>query len=205
MLIITITAPVRVLLYAFMLQMEGFHRLSWYYVPEIVSLCLLAGLGGEVVLKWINKRPGIPQAMVGVGLLVIVSLIGILRTEARYDWEAASYRAVQVIGDTVPPSAVIGSKDAGVLGYFLPNPVINLDGLVNEEVFFEVVREGGYLEYIYQEEIGYLANLLLPYSDKRDFLLEWMGEDQLELLWQDDRPAEKTEGRVYKLYRVMGE
>ena len=43
----------------------------------------------------------------------------------------ASYMGAQVMDRALPEGSVVGSWDAGVIGYFSRFPVVNLDGLVN--------------------------------------------------------------------------
>ena len=45
--------------------------------------------------------------------------------------DIASYMGAQIMNRALPEGSVIGSWDAGVIGYFSRFPVVNLDGLVN--------------------------------------------------------------------------
>jgi hypothetical protein len=202
LLMLWLTGAARVLAYGFLLQLKT-HRFGWYYVPEIVMIALSAGLVGRSLLGAFRPQYRTLTAMTALGLAAVLSLTGILRTTPEFEWESASYAAVPVIDALTPNDAVLGAKDAGVLGYFLPNPVVNLDGLVNDGEFFAVLRQQDYAEYIDWEGIAYLANLLEPGSGSEDLFVSWLGAERLELLYQSDHPAESADERVYKLYRVV--
>ena len=80
--------------------------------PAIVALVLLIhALDVAVYARWDRTTP--PAA----------SFVG-----------SAHVLAPAVIERVVPPGQLIGSFDAGALGYFSPRPVINLDGLANHEI-----------------------------------------------------------------------
>jgi hypothetical protein len=52
----------------------------------------------------------------------------------------------------------IGSWDAGAIGYFSHQPVINLDGLVNSYEYYEAARAGRAADFLRCQNIAYLAN-----------------------------------------------
>ncbi len=54
-----------------------------------------------------------------------------LREANSREWEVTSYMGVLLMDRTLPEDSVVGSWDAGVIGYFSRFPVVNLDGLVN--------------------------------------------------------------------------
>ena len=47
------------------------------------------------------------------------------------EWDLTSYAGVQVMNRLLPEGSIVGSWDAGVVGYFSAVPVVNLDGLMN--------------------------------------------------------------------------
>lgn len=69
------------------------------------------------------------------------------------------------------PTDRVGSYNAGILGYFLPVTVVNLDGLANDDIYHSVFREHGRLfeskaianamyEYVKSNGIAYVCDLL---------------------------------------------
>lgn len=53
-----------------------------------------------------------------------------------------SYSAVHVLNRILPEDSVVGSTDAGVVGYFSAYPVVNLDGLMNSYEHFRLISRG---------------------------------------------------------------
>jgi hypothetical protein len=48
--------------------------------------------------------------------------------------------AGRFIGEQLPPTAVVGAWDAGVIGFFAPQPVVNLDGVVNDVAYLRAMK-----------------------------------------------------------------
>jgi len=63
--------------------------------------------------------------------------------------------------------AIIGAWNAGVLGYFMDRPVVNLDGLVNDKDFRDVLASGAPIQD-YLQEVGVTH---LVDHNKRDLTL----------------------------------
>lgn len=175
--------------------------LSWYYVQEVILFAMCGGLAGGWLLERIQRRHPAALARAAAQTLMALSLVVILTTKPFFEWELASLDAVQVIQRTVQVDDVLGSKDAGVLGYFLPNPVVNLDGLVNDARYYEYLEAGRVAEYVAQEHIRFIVNLAAP--TREDLLTQLVGEDHLELIYTSDAPVPVPAGWVYKIYRVL--
>lgn len=56
-------------------------------------------------------------------------------------------------------------NDAGIFAYFCEHRVVNLDGLVNNYQYQEILRAGAFSEYLQTHGINYIADVAL-YSDK---------------------------------------
>jgi hypothetical protein len=74
-------------------------------------------------------------------------------------WNDQSYRAAQWINANLPAGTVVGSWNAGILGYYSERPVVNLDGLINSFDLLPFLRERRIAEYIRREGIQYLSDL----------------------------------------------
>jgi len=72
--------------------------------------------------------------------------------------ERPDARGVEFL-DGLGEGAVIGSWDAGYVGYFCTRRVVNLDGLVNSYRFQRILREDGFAAYLDSAGIDYLANV----------------------------------------------
>lgn len=81
--------------------------------PALVVLLLLSAHAADLAVyqRWDRSTPPAP------------SFVGV-----------AHALAPGAIAGALPAREVIGSFDAGALGYFSPNPVVNLDGLANHDI-----------------------------------------------------------------------
>ena len=73
-----------------------------------------------------------------------------IRAVAYKEWTEAVYGGTQLMNRVLPEDSVVGSWDAGVIGYFSRFPVVNLDGLVNSYDYFHArnrARDGFYREF----------------------------------------------------------
>jgi len=60
------------------------------------------------------------------------------------------------IRQNLPHGAVLGARDAGKLGYFSGHPVVNLDGLINDQHLIEAIAGRREDAYIADSSIRYL-------------------------------------------------
>lgn len=80
-------------------------------------------------------------------------------------WNDSSHRAAQWIGDNTPEDAIVGSWNAGVLGYYTPRRVVNLDGLINNFDLAPYLRERRIADYIRERGIEYLSDMERQFED----------------------------------------
>lgn len=128
---------------------------SWYFVPAYLMMALAIPVRCYVGIYCIRKfiGPRYPRAarLLSVGICVAGAVVlltkadfsapfaDVDRRSASYDWdvEVGSYLGVQVINRLLPDNSIVGSWDAGVIGYFARFPVVNLDGLVNSYDYYQ--------------------------------------------------------------------
>ena len=150
----------------------------WYFVPAYLLSALIIPVRCFVALYLIrrfigSRRPGMAR-LLSAGVVVIAAAMLLFRADFaepfryaassndithRDQWAAANYMGAQVANRTLPEGSVIGSWDAGVIGYFSRFPVVNLDGLVNSYAYFRAIsadtnREGdsgGDFHPVYQD------------------------------------------------------
>lgn len=144
---------------------------SWYYVPGMLLLALLSPLIVSRIFllsrmdsnrKLQHRRT---EAWAGIVALVLVIAaarpfqdIRIWNSGWKPNWQAASFEGAQWMNEHLPPDAVIGSSDSGIVAYFSKHSVVNLDGFVNSEEFFAAVRNQSVETWMRRENINYLAN-----------------------------------------------
>ena len=130
----------------------------WYFVPAHLLTALLVPVRIHVALHLVRRfvepvshRAATilrPALVVGGAALLLAATDfrgPFLELERRAGalartWQIASYTGTQVMNRVLPEGSVIGSRDAGVIGYFSRFPVVNLDGLANSYEFFRAHR-----------------------------------------------------------------
>ena len=160
----------------------------WYFVPAYLLMTLIIPVRCYVAIHFIRRFIG-PKShrtanILSLGIVVIgaVSLLAkadftspFQRVEASSDatrtadeWAEAFYGGTQLMNRVLPEDSVVGSWDAGVIGYFSRFPVVNLDGLVSSYDYFHATNVGrdGYADWddkfipLYREfGITHFANL----------------------------------------------
>jgi hypothetical protein len=109
------------------------------------------------------------------------------------EWEIASYVGSQWANENLPPDAVIGVWDSGVLGYFCKARVINLDGLINSRDFLERVKKGELEQFLADHHVNYLANVVpCKMTDAGDYFgkkgrLPGRMKGQVRLVYKEER------------------
>lgn len=110
-------------------------------------------------------------------------------------WNDESYRAAQWIAHNVPAGERVGSWNAGVLGFYSPRAVVNLDGLINNAELLPYLRDGRVHEYVLDRQLRYL-------SDMDDMFKRDIG-GRLALTEVYSRHSPMME-QSYRIYRVDG-
>ena len=121
----------------------------WYFVPAYLMTALIIPVRLYIAIYLIRRflapRQRIAANILSAGVFVIGAALLVRSADfpapfrwvdyvsgsSQLEWGVASYMGVQMMNYALPEGSVIGSYDAGVIGYFSRFPVVNLDGLVN--------------------------------------------------------------------------
>lgn len=76
--------------------------------------------------------------------------------------------------NTLDDGTVIGSWDAGYVGYFCKHRVVNLDGLVNNYEYQTILHDQGMKKYLYMRNITCIANID-HFTGTRDMIESMVG------------------------------
>jgi hypothetical protein len=109
-------------------------------------------------------------------------------------WNDAMYDAADWMGDNLPDDAVVGVWNAGVMGYFATQSIVNLDGLINDFEYRDYLAEDRVHDYVMHRGIDYIADL-------EPTIIQYGLPERLELTEVYSRPNRATK-RDYKIYRV---
>jgi hypothetical protein len=74
-------------------------------------------------------------------------------------WNDESYLAAQWLAANTPEDALVGSWNAGVLGYYSGRRVVNLDGLINHSELLPYLENETIADYIKQKRLRYVSDL----------------------------------------------
>ena len=180
----------------------------WYFVPAYLLAALIIPARCFVAL-YLIRRFIAPRwrrtAQLLRGGVVVIGAAGLLATTefaapfeyvdlraaetATAEYETSSYTGVWALNRALPPGSVIGSWDAGVIGYFSRFPVVNLDGVVNSWDYWRttgrrnMARRGAYDPAYEKFDITHLANHTARVYDNTIFTgpiqwSEWQGADE---------------------------
>ncbi|MFN7977229.1 MAG: hypothetical protein U0P30_03780 [Vicinamibacterales bacterium] len=141
----------------------GWTQVAWCLWFAYALSQLLDGLGERV------RRPLVGAVAVAVVAAQVVAIGPRFDPEALEGLRAGRWRAMAWVTEHLPPGAPIGAWNAGQVAYFLDRPVVNLDGLVNDIHYVDVLRgERTLQDYLQREGIHYLmdyneVDLSMPY------------------------------------------
>lgn len=189
----------------------------WHFAPQMLWIAAtLLHAASDMAESAVVERPlDDPSAVwrpVAVSAVFIVPLLlgGLYQVRSFTDREQVSAQigdraAGEWIDANLPPDAVIGSFDAGALGYFAGRPVVNLDGLVNSYEWDEARDQGTEATSRFLRDLGitHLANHgdVVDGDDPamRDIADRYLGKDagdRLELVHTDEYTYAGTAGGV---------
>jgi hypothetical protein len=138
---------------------------------EIVITTSVAVLAATSI-SFVGARliPKGAHMIVATGALTLLTVLSATKMVTHYwdgevqhpDWNIsnndARYRGCITLRKKVPKGSVIGSWNAGVLGFYSGYPVVNLDGLVNSWDFLPYLEHRDLAGYIRDQGIQYIAD-----------------------------------------------
>ena len=140
-----------------------FHGLfAWYFVPAYLLMALIVPVNCCAAVHLIRRFIG-PKSRRAANILslgVVAAAVAFLLARADFtypfrwveastssdstrranEWAEGIYGGTQLMNRVLPEGSVIGSWDAGIIGYFSRFPVVNLDGLVNSWDYFHATN-----------------------------------------------------------------
>lgn len=153
----------------------------WYLTPSNVFWSITLGLAAHGFLARLVMQRWARLARAAPWLFVVVAL-GVTGVQVQERWQrepnfynlranVARWASVKL-----PPDTVFASWNAGQLGYFSEQPVINLDGLANSAQYYEQVLRGGrpLKDYLVENGVDFIIDRseVLEAGDSRRPLLE---------------------------------
>ena len=152
---------------------------GWYFVPAYLMGVLIVPARCCVAI-WFVRRvlgPGLRRASripsLGIAAAGAVFLFAAADFAAPFrfvdrddvyggEWMVSAYAGTMAMNRVLPDDSVVGSWDAGVVGYFSRFPVMNLDGLANSWDYLRAQKEGTEAAFLQRRRITHLANFQSP-------------------------------------------
>ena len=177
-------AALTVAAYSFWIFGNWFYP-RYYYTLGFLTILLVSIAVGRLFALLRARRRAVVALATGLTLLVSSGFLAHWRTLVRRQAGCGYYNVASWIGTHVPEQVTVGAFQSGVLGYFLRQRVINLDGVVNRDALDALQREEIF-EYVRQQRIGVVADW------------EWVVEVSLV------RNSKRTRPELHRLAKVCG-
>ena len=148
---------------------------AWYFVPAYLMGALVVPARCYVAIWFVRRvlgpglRRGSSLGIVAAGAVFLLATADFAapfrfveerRRMNAGEWGVAVYVGTTVMNRVLPEDSVVGSWDAGIVGYFSRFPVMNLDGLVNSWEYLRARQEGTEAAFRQQRRrLTHLANV----------------------------------------------
>ncbi len=139
--------------------------LTWYWVSEMVLIVISGGVLINSILEWLQKKTT-PGWVFKVSAVVVVLLLAIpystyifnlFSYEVDPAYEEAYMGGARALEQYTEPGATIGTTGGGIVAYFINDrTIVNLDGLINSNDYFQRMRRGKTGEYFDRIGLDYV-------------------------------------------------
>jgi hypothetical protein len=150
------------------------HVTQHYYAWLLITWCLWGGVMIERLLSDRSATSRIRPITIGLIASIIVGNSAVAwrqfsrPVDVNVELHNRRLAVIAWLAEHLPADARIGAWNAGQIGYFSQQTVVNLDGLANDADYLEVLRHGSLAAYLRRERITYLVDnnaidLTMPY------------------------------------------
>ena len=108
---------------------------TWYYVPPVLALTLLAAMLARRLLDLDSPRSRAVAAV--LALLVAAEGLGyfaVKTARGRNVYQRDMLELAEWMHDHLPPGSTVGAWDSGIYSFYSGLRVVNLDGLMNNDI-----------------------------------------------------------------------
>jgi hypothetical protein len=138
----------------------GYWHLYRYLYPVLTLLLFLHAAS----LRYLASRFKLKPWILGITLFILFIPYALSYTFQYYtlwtrDPPPRFFSAAHFVKDFLPPESKVGAFQSGCLSYWLDNQVINLDGVINEQVYYHL-RDKTVDIYLEEQKIDYLIDEL---------------------------------------------
>jgi hypothetical protein len=135
--------------------------LTWYWVGEMVLIVIANGVLIDSIVEWLNKKKVSEWIFKGAGAAIALILvipfamyvIGLFPYQVDPEYQEAYLSGARALEQYTEPGSIIGTTGGGIVSYFIKDrTIVNLDGLINSNDYFQRMRRGKTGEYF--DKIG---------------------------------------------------
>ena len=152
--------------------------MGWHYFSYLPFLSIVL----SEAIDYFSSRDRFPgfRYLYWIGLVTILAFTGYkiyqkTLTPIGKNWRVVSYNSAVWTRDNTPETAVFAMKDSGNFGYFCRRRVINLDGVVNNMDYQDVIRDKKLNEYFNNNGVQYLAQHAFHGPGDKNIILQAFG------------------------------
>lgn len=156
---------------------------SMFVVPSFVCL--------EYLLR--KKNLNLVSSMIGI--FIIVNILSLWFSKPFNFGQEKAVSLAKVVNEQFPDKK-LAAWDSGILGYYVESRVVNLDGLVNNEVI-EYIKNNRLIEYIIKKEIEILIQSPPINSEYYGFEFQ-----EINKILQKVTIRNKS-GEVFQIYEIL--
>lgn len=146
----------------------------WYDYPLTMELLLLAAVMANAVAVIRSRRQGRPVVLWAVALVTAVGAVSytVVKLDAPVqkgvprDFFQVNKIVAEKLNAMAPGARVAMGDRAGSFAYYYKGPVVQLEGLVNDVQYYEILKSKGDVnKYICSKNVQYFVSYHAPLSD----------------------------------------
>ncbi len=163
--------------------------LTWYWVGEMVFIALAAGVLADCMVHWLESKSVSTRffqvAGVLIGLFMVYQYGAYVMNLAPYqvdpEYTEAYLGGAHALEQYTEPGSTIGTTGGGIVAYFIKDrKIINLDGLINSNEYFQRMRRGKTTEYFDKIGLDYVYGNIYMITQSDPYAR--MFSDRVELI-----------------------
>jgi hypothetical protein len=177
---------------------------TWYYVPGLVGLTLMAAGCLHYARAYTGKGKLHTYAKRWIPFLLIFSLVesygylGLKSIRGRNKGQRDMYAVAVWIDGNIPETATLAAWNSGVYGWVGDRILLNLDGLINNEIYEWQLTGQSESDYIRQRNIDYIVDRT-PYMARS--LPDWEEGVDYTLLHHHSSTTESDPVQIWKVIK----
>jgi hypothetical protein len=163
--------------------------LTWYWIGEMVFIVLAGGVLLDGLIKWLQDKNIKPQLFKMFGglaaLLLFLPFVNYIYNFIPYQidpqYEEAYLGGAHALEMYTEPGSTIGTTGGGIVAYFIKDrTIVNLDGLINSNEYFQRMRRGKTTEYFDRIGLDYVYGNIYMITQSDPYAR--MFSDRVELI-----------------------